>query len=145
MLGIWLGIMTGHFEPFKKMKNMNFLFFPKVVYWPLGYYFLSSLIIVSLEIIFLKSQKRTVWFFMIEIILRYSVSQASGLMPLLASSQAVTRMVVTCHTGPRTTIMTEVVWLSIKRSEPNPIPTRKCGRCGIAKRLHELALPVNRF
>ena len=50
MLGICLGIITGHFESIKKLKKMKILCFSKDVYWPLGYYLASSLIIFSPEI-----------------------------------------------------------------------------------------------
>jgi len=55
IIGTWLGIMTGHFEPLKKCKSI--CIFSKVVYWPLGYYFLSSLTFCRLEIFFWNSQK----------------------------------------------------------------------------------------
>ena len=42
MLGIWLGIMTGHFEHFKNLTNIKK---SKVVYWPSGYYFLSYIVL----------------------------------------------------------------------------------------------------
>ena len=58
MLGICLGIITGHFEAIKKMEKLKILLFSEVVYWPLGYDLLSSLSNFSPEInIFEKSNK----------------------------------------------------------------------------------------
>ena len=47
----WLVIL----RPSKNWKKMKILFFSKVVYWPLGYYLASSLIIFSPEIIFFEN------------------------------------------------------------------------------------------
>ena len=58
MLGICLGIITGHFEAIKKLKKMKMLLFPKVVYRPLGYYLASSLIIFSPEINIFENLKK---------------------------------------------------------------------------------------
>ena len=58
MLGMWLGIMNGHFEAIKKLKKIEFLLFSKVVYWPLGYDLASSLIIFSPEINIFENLKK---------------------------------------------------------------------------------------
>ena len=58
MLGICLGIITGHFGPLKKMFFF-ILLFPKVVYRPLGYYLASSLNIFSPEINIFESRKKS--------------------------------------------------------------------------------------
>ena len=58
MLGICLGIITGHSEAIKKIKHFENFTFSKVVYWPLGYYLLSSLIIFSPEINIFENLKK---------------------------------------------------------------------------------------
>ena len=58
ILGICLGIMTGHFEAIKKIKKNEDFTFSKVVYRPLGYYLLSSLLIFSPEANIFKVEKQ---------------------------------------------------------------------------------------
>ena len=58
MLGICLGIITGHFEAIKKLFFLKILCFSKVVYRPLGYDLASSLIIFSPEINILENLKK---------------------------------------------------------------------------------------
>ena len=61
MLGICLGIITGHFEAINKMKKLRILLFSKVVYRPLGYDLASLLSIFSPEIIVFENLKKIVF------------------------------------------------------------------------------------